>query len=217
MVTMGFDKLRQQMVDTQLIPRGIADPRVLEAFRKVPRHLFVPERIQDSAYDDCALPIGEEQTISQPYMVAAMTEQLKLKGNETVLEVGTGSGYQAAILAELCQKVITIERLQSLSNKAEEIVRQAGYTNVEFVTGDGTLGYPKASPYDRIIVTAGCPRIPDPLVEQLKNKGRLVLPVGSTYQQVLTTVFKAGQEILTEESIPCVFVPLIGKFGWQQV
>ncbi|MBU1026104.1 MAG: protein-L-isoaspartate(D-aspartate) O-methyltransferase [Candidatus Margulisbacteria bacterium] len=214
---MDYDKLRQQMVDLQIISRGISDPRVLDAFRRVPRHIFVPEDMRDSAYSDCALPIGNGQTISQPYMVAAMTAQLKLKGNETVLEIGTGSGYQAAILSQLCQRVITIERVESLLEKAKKIIQQTGYNNIKFVTGDGTLGYPDSAPYDGIIVTAGCPRIPQPLVDQLKDKGRLVLPVGSTYQQVLTTVFKAGNEILTEESIPCVFVPLIGKFGWREV
>ena len=203
------------MVDTQLIPRGISDTKVLDAFRKVPRHLFVPEHIRASAYDDCALPIGEGQTISQPYMVAVMTEQLKPQGDESVLEVGTGSGYQAAILAELYQKVYTIERLAALSQRAEKIVKDAGCTKVEFVVGDGTCGYSKASPYQGIIVTAGCPEIPQPLVDQLSEGGRLVLPVGDRYQQVLTTVTKLADKIRTEESILCVFVPLIGKFGWK--
>jgi protein-L-isoaspartate(D-aspartate) O-methyltransferase len=203
------------MVDTQLIPRGISDPKVLDAFRKVPRHPFVPEYIRTSAYDDCALPIGEGQTISQPYMVAVMTEQLRGRGDENVLEVGTGSGYQAAILAELYRKVYTIERLEGLSRRAEKIVKEAGYANVEFIIGDGTAGYSKASPYQGIIVTAGCPEIPQPLVDQLGEGGRLVLPVGDRYQQVLTTVTKLADKIKAEESILCVFVPLIGKFGWK--
>ncbi len=203
------------MVDTQLIPRGISDPRVLNAFRKIPRHLFVPENIRASAYDDCALPIGEGQTISQPYMVAVMTEQLKLQGDERVLEIGTGSGYQAAILAELCKKVYTVERVESLSRRARKNIKDAGYDNVEFVVGDGTLGYLEASPYEGILVTAGCPEIPESLVNQLKDGGRLVLPVGDRYQQILTTMTKSGDKIKTEESILCVFVPLIGKFGWK--
>jgi protein-L-isoaspartate(D-aspartate) O-methyltransferase len=211
---MDFEKLRQEMVETQLIPRGISNQRVLGAFRAVPRHLFVPEKIRASAYDDCALPIGEGQTISQPYMVAVMTEKLKLKGNETVLEIGTGSGYQAAILAGLCKKVYSVERIKALSERAAQKVREAGYTNVEFVVGDGTLGHPPAAPYHAIIVTAGCPQIPEPLIEQLKDGGRLVIPVGDVFQQILTTITKHESSLKTEESVPCVFVPLVGKLGW---
>lgn len=212
---MNDEILRQEMVETQLIPRGISDKRVLEAFRKVPRHLFIPESVRRSAYDDCALPIGEGQTISQPYMVAVMTEQLKLKGDETVLEIGTGSGYQAAIIAELCKKVYSVERHKVLAERAEEIMKSQGYSNIEFIIGDGTEGYAQAAPYDAIIVTAGCPEIPKPLVEQLKDGGRLVIPVGDVYQQLLTTVSKHGTKFETEESVPCVFVPLVGKFGWK--
>ncbi|MFC1571639.1 protein-L-isoaspartate(D-aspartate) O-methyltransferase [Candidatus Margulisiibacteriota bacterium] len=205
---MDCNQLRQQMVESQLVPRGISDNRVLNAFRKVPRHLFVPENVRNSAYDDCALPIGEGQTISQPYMVAVMTEKLALQGSETVLEVGTGSGYQAAILAELCKKVYSIERIQSLSQRVQKI------TNVEFVVGDGTQGFSDAAPYDGIIVTAGCPEIPKPLLEQLKDGGRLVIPVGDRFSQILTTLTKNGTEFAAEESVPCVFVPLVGKHGW---
>jgi len=211
----NFELLRNEMVDTQLIPRGISDPRVLGAFRKVPRHLFAPENIRASAYDDAALPIGEGQTISQPYMVAIMTELLKLKGNEKVLEVGTGSGYQAAILAELCRKVITIERIEKLSERAAKVLKEIGYSNLEFVVGDGTLGYSKEAPYDGIIVTAGCPEIPPPLIDQLAEGGRLVIPVGERYLQTLTIATKEKGKISIEESIGCVFVPLIGKYGWQ--
>lgn len=212
---MNLEELRREMVETQLTPRGIYDKKVLDAFHKVPRHLFVPENVRASAYDDCALPIGEGQTISQPYMVAVMTEQLKLKGDEKVLEIGTGSGYQAAILAELSKKVYSIERVEVLSKRAEKAVKELGYTNVEFVVGDGTQGYAEAAPYDGIIVTAGCPEIPKPLIEQLKDGGRLVIPVGDRYQQILTTVIKQGSKIITEESVPCIFVPLVGKFGWR--
>jgi protein-L-isoaspartate(D-aspartate) O-methyltransferase len=148
-------------------------------------------------------------------MVAIMTEKLNLKGEEKVLEIGTGSGYQAAILAELCKEVYSIERVETLSKRAEQKVRDAGYTNVEFIVGDGTQGYSEAAPYDGIIVTAGCPEIPQPLVDQLKDGGRLVIPVGDIFQQILTTLTKRGEEFTTEESIPCVFVPLVGKFGWK--
>lgn len=212
---MDFDQLRQEMVETQLIPRGISDQRVLAAFRQVPRQEFLPENISSAAYDDRALPIGENQTMSQPYMVAVMTEKLKLKGNETVLEVGTGSGYQAAILAELCQKVYTIERFADLSQQAKEAVQKVGCTKVEFIVSDGTEGYDKAAPYDAILVTAGCPGLPKPLIEQLKDGGRLVIPVGDAFQQILTTVTKQGNKTSVEESVPCVFVPLVGKFGWK--
>ena len=195
---MDFEEFRQKMVDTQLIPRGISDKKVLDAFRKVPRHLFVPENVRHSAYDDCALPLGEGQTISQPYMVAVMTEQLKLKGNETVLEIGTGSGYQAAILSELCKKIYTIERVEILSKRAEKNLKELGSTNLEFIVGDGTQGYSEAAPYAGIIVTAGCPEIPKPLLEQLKDGGRLVIPVGDKYQQILTTAVKEGSKIIDE-------------------
>lgn len=203
------------MVEVQLISRGIRDERVLNAFRKVPRHEFVPENIRASAYDDGALPIGEGQTISQPYMVAIMTELLKLKGNEKVLEVGTGSGYQAAILAELSRKVYSIERIAILSDRAKKILEKTGYSNIEFIVGDGTEGYAKEAPYDGIVVTAGCPDIPRPLVDQLAEGGRLVLPVGETFLQTLTVVTKEKGKIRTEGSIGCVFVPLVGKYGWK--
>ncbi|MFH1347254.1 MAG: protein-L-isoaspartate(D-aspartate) O-methyltransferase [Candidatus Margulisiibacteriota bacterium] len=212
---MDFEQLRKAMVETQLIPRGIADPRVLKTFKKVPRHEFIPEKIQSSAYEDRALPIAENQTVSQPYMAAVMTENLQLKGNETVLEVGTGSGYQAAILAELCKKVYSIERFESLSLHARATAKNLGYTNIEFIIGDGTEGYSQAAPYDRILVTAGCPGIPKPLIEQLKDGGRLVIPVGDVFQQILTIVTKEGDKTSIEESVPCVFVPLVGRFGWK--
>lgn len=203
------------MVETQLVPRGISAPRVLDAFRLVPRHGFVPENMRDSAYDDSALPIGEGQTISQPYMVAIMTELLRLKGEEKVLEVGTGSGYQAAILAELCKKVYTLERLDTLSQRAKILLQGLGYSNIEFLVGDGTEGYAPAAPYDGIVVTAACPEAPQPLVDQLAEGGRLVIPLGEKYLQTLTVITREKGRIKTEESIGCVFVPLIGKYGWK--
>ena len=203
------------MVEAQLIPRGINDPRVLGAFRQVPRHKFVPEKLRDSAYDDCALPLGKGQTVSQPYMVAVMTQELGLNGGESVLEVGTGSGYQTAILAKLCKKVYSVERIESLSRHADEILKGEGYTNVETVVGDGTEGFAAAAPYDAIIVTAGCSEIPPPLIEQLKDGGRLVIPLGDNYQQVLTTITKKGGKLESKKSVPCIFVPLVGKFGWK--
>jgi protein-L-isoaspartate(D-aspartate) O-methyltransferase len=213
---MDFEKLRAEMVESQLKARGITNNRVLEAFRKVPRHLFVPKNIIGSAYDDCALPIGDGQTISQPYMVAIMTELLELKGDEKVLEVGTGSGYQAAILAELAKKVITMERVPALAERAKKLLAEMGYGNVEVRMGDGTEGYPLEAPYDGIVVTAACPDIPPPLIEQLAEGGRLVLPVGERYSQILTLVRKEKGKITTEPSIGCIFVPLIGKFGYRE-
>ena len=206
---------RETMVKHQLMTRGIADQRVLDAFTKVPRHEFVPDSLKDSAYDDRALPIGNDQTISQPYMVAIMTEQLALKGNEKVLEIGSGSGYQTAILAELAKEVISIERIIGLSQQAESIIKKLGYKNIKFVVGDGTEGFSKAAPYDAIIVTAACPDIPQPLLDQLNEGGKLAIPVGDPYRQILTTVTKQKGKLIKEESVPCVFVPLIGKYGWK--
>jgi protein-L-isoaspartate(D-aspartate) O-methyltransferase len=211
---MDFDQLRAEMVNEQLITRGITDKRVLDAFRKVPRHLFIPENLRNSAYDDCALPIGSGQTISQPYMVAIMTEKLEIKGPEKVLEVGTGSGYQAAILAELAQKVVSIERHASLSENAQKILLELGYTNVEMRIGDGTEGFVQEAPFDTIIVTAACPAPPPPLIDQLAEGGRLVLPVGDRYLQNLTIIRKIKGKIETESSIGCMFVPLLGRFGF---
>ncbi len=209
-----FENQRRDMVDYQLISRGISDQRVISVMKKVPRHKFVPENIRDASYEDCALPIGEGQTISQPYMVAIMTELLDLTGNEKVLEIGTGSGYQAAILAELSSKVYSIERIKLLAERAKKVLEELGYKNIEIIVGDGSQGYEKTSPYDGIIVTAGCPDIPKTLVEQLAEGGRLVIPVGERFHQILTKVIKHGTETTVEEGIGCVFVPLIGKYGW---
>jgi protein-L-isoaspartate(D-aspartate) O-methyltransferase len=209
------EALRAHMVDTQIKARGIKDDRVLDAMRKVPRHLFVPADGLEAAYSDRPLPIGSGQTISQPYMVAAMSEALGLKGPEKVLEVGTGSGYQAAVLAELARRVITTERVPELAEEARKTLRDLGYANVEVILTDGSKGYPAEAPFDAIMVTAGAPEIPGVLVEQLAEGGRLVIPVGSSYQQTLMRLTKRGGEEKTEALEGCVFVPLIGEYGWK--
>ena len=213
---MEYQELRELMVETQLIPRGIKDQRVLDAMRKVPRHVFAGAQNTALAYDDMALPIGEGQTISQPYMVAVMTELLHLKGDEKVLEIGTGSGYQGAVLADLAREVYTIERIGVLADSAAEKFRSLSYDNIHVLTGDGTLGWPEAAPFDRIIITAASPKIPDPLLEQLAVKGILVIPVGSRFSQQLLKIMKTGHGLIEEYHTPCVFVPLIGKYGWEQ-
>ncbi|MBS1112296.1 MAG: pcm [Nitrospirae bacterium] len=212
---MDFEALRKFMVQTQLIPRGIRDRRVLDAMQKVPRHLFVDEAMQFKAYDDMALSIGENQTISQPYMVAIMTELLELKGDEKVLEIGTGSGYQAAILAELAKEVFSVERIASLAGLAEERLHAIGYTTIHIKIDDGTLGWLEESPFDRIIVTAGAPKVPEPLTGQLSENGILVAPVGDRFSQQLVKMQKIKGTIMEEFHTPCVFVPLIGKHGWE--
>jgi protein-L-isoaspartate(D-aspartate) O-methyltransferase len=210
-----FLSLRQAMVEGQIISRGIKDPRVIQAFFKVPRHKFVQTDDISQAYEDHPLPIGEGQTISQPYMVALMSECLNLKGEERVLEIGTGSGYQAAILSELAQEVYTIERFPVLFERSRSILAELGYKNVQIKLGDGTLGWLEFSPYHGIIVTAASPGIPESLVEQLKEKGRLVIPLGESFSQVLTVVEKFKDKIQTREICGCVFVPLVGEHGWQ--
>ncbi|MDZ4383909.1 MAG: protein-L-isoaspartate(D-aspartate) O-methyltransferase [Nitrospirota bacterium] len=209
-----FEELRNRMVDEQLIPRGIKDPRVLSAMRKVPRHIFVGEAALEHAYGDHAIAIGEGQTISQPYMVGVMTEALDLHGDERVLEVGTGSGYQAAVLAELVRHVYSIERIAELAVRARRLLDGLGYQNVSIKVFNGTLGWKEESPFDRIIVTAGAPEVPAALVEQLAEGGRLIIPVGDRYSQMLTRVGKKAGEIIKTELFPCVFVPLIGEHGW---
>lgn len=202
------------MVDEQIIPRGIKDGRVLSAMRRVPRHIFAGKELEWRAYGDNALPIGEGQTISQPYMVAVMTEALELKGDEKVLEIGTGSGYQAAVLAQLARSVYTMERIVSLSVRAERLMYELGYHNVVFRVSNGTLGWKEEAPFDGIIVTAGAPEIPEALVDQLSDGGRLVIPVGDRYSQVLKKVVKTAKGIVTTHLLSCVFVPLIGDYGW---
>jgi protein-L-isoaspartate(D-aspartate) O-methyltransferase len=213
---MDWENQRDQMVKRQLVSRGIKDERVLAAMRKIPRHFFVPENLRESAYHDGPLYIGEGQTISQPYMVALMTECLDLKGGEKVLEVGTGSGYQTAILAELAENIYTIERVPILLEKAQQVLTHLGYTTIKFKGGDGTYGWREKSPFDGIIVTAAAPDISQVLVEQLNDGGVLVIPVGSRYAQTLYKVAKKGDKTEKEKRTLCVFVPLIGKYGWKE-
>jgi protein-L-isoaspartate(D-aspartate) O-methyltransferase len=213
---MDFEALRKRMVATQLVPRGIRDPHVLRAMGKVPRELFVPGNLQENAYSDNALPIAKGQTISQPYIVALMTEALELEGDERVLEVGTGSGYQAAILAEISCEVYTVERIPALSEKAEETLDHLGYRNIRFKVYDGTLGWPEHSPYDAVIVTAGAPDIPDPLVQQLKKGGRLVVPVGDRLGQDLIKVIKKKGKTVRQNLGGVRFVSLVGEHGWEE-
>ena len=213
---MDFEALREFMVQTQLIPRGIHDKRVLNAMRKVPRHLFVDEPMQFKAYDDMALSIGENQTISQPYMVAIMTELLELKGDEKVLEIGTGSGYQAAILAELAEEVYSIERIPPLAKRARKVLDSLKYTNIIIRIGDGTNGLKEFSPYDGIITTAAAPEAPDPLLLQLDIGGRLIIPIGDEYTQDLKMYVKEAEDTYREQSLGgCRFVKLIGEHGWK--
>lgn len=209
-------QMRANMVEYQLRRRGIKDERVLQAFMKVPRHKFVQPKDLWRAYEDYPLPIGYGQTISQPYIVAVMTELLELKGDERVLEVGTGSGYQAAILAELSKEVFTIERIPELAQRSQKLLRELGYENVRVVVGDGSKGLPQFAPYDAIIVTAAAPKPPKPLLEQLKEGGRLVIPIGTHKLQDLTRITKIGSEFKTENFGPCLFVPLIGEEGWRE-
>ncbi len=210
----AFADLRRAMVEEQIRSRGIVSPRVLEAMLAVPRHLFVPPELASRAYADQPLPIGEGQTISQPYMVAAMTDALELTGSERVLEVGTGSGYQAAVLSLLAAEVYTVENHASLAQVARERLEQLGYENVRVCAGDGTLGLPEAAPFEAIVVTAAAPRVPPPLLEQLADGGRLVVPVGSAEQQELLQVRKKGAEITSRVVNYCRFVPLVGSYGW---
>ncbi|MDK2915557.1 MAG: protein-L-isoaspartate(D-aspartate) O-methyltransferase [Euryarchaeota archaeon] len=210
-----YQREREEMVEFQIRARGIGNERVLAAMQKVPRHLFVPKTWERAAYEDRPLPIGEGQTISQPYIVAVMTEQLEIRPRDRVLEIGTGSGYQAAILAELAAKVISVERLPGVADRARENLARAGVTGVEIVVGDGTQGYPPEAPYDAIIVTAASPSIPKPLIDQLAEGGRLVAPVGPRDCQDLVKLVKREGRVETIPLGGVCFVPLIGQFGWQ--
>ncbi len=211
-----FATARRRMVDAQLIARGVRDPEVLRALGRVPRHLFVEEALRDRAYGDGALPIGHDQTISQPFMVATMTEALQLQGGEKVLEIGTGSGYQTAVLAEIAERVFSVERLAPLYRRARALLDRLGYHNVVLRHGDGTLGWRDHAPYDAIVVTAGAPHVPRELRDQLAIGGRLVIPVGERRQQNLVRITRGAREDKREMLGGCVFVDLIGSDGWAQ-
>lgn len=210
-----FAASRRAMVLEQIRRRGIGSPRVLEAMLAVPRHKFVPAESRTLAYADHPLPIGEGQTISQPYMVAVMADALALTGSERILEVGTGSGYQAAVLSLLAREVFTVESRTSLALAARQRLAQLGYLNVDVHAGDGTLGLPELAPFDAIVVAAAAPRVPPPLLEQLAEGGRLVIPVGQSEQQELLEVRKTRGETTSRALHYCRFVPLVGRYGWR--
>jgi protein-L-isoaspartate(D-aspartate) O-methyltransferase len=213
----SFETERELMVARQLQSRGIRDRRVLSAMRRVPRHLFVGSGQEDQAYDDCPLPIGENQTISQPFMVATMLADLHLSGIERILEVGTGSGYNAALLGELATEVVSIERIAVLAQRARELIAQLGYKNVQIEIGDGTLGWIERAPYDGIVVTAGAPHVPNALLDQLAVGGRLIIPVGGRIGQVLEIhLKKTATQIDVQTDTACRFVSLIGEDGWDR-
>jgi len=206
---------RERMVQEQAVARGIQDPRVIAALRKIPRHLFVDLGIVNRAYDDSALPIGEKQTLSQPYMTARMVEALSLSGEEKVLEIGTGSGYQTAVLAELCFNVFSVEKIRVLSRKARALLDRLGYQNIALHVGDGTIGWSEHAPYDGIIVSAGSPSVPQPLLEQLGEHGRLLIPIGDEQTQTLVRVSRRPSGFHQEQLGECKFVKLFGKYGWR--
>ena len=209
-----LNQARELMVSEQIARRGVTSPRVLEAMRSVPRHRFVPEDSQAYAYDDYPLPIGQGQTISQPYIVALMTQLLQLEGNEVVLEIGTGSGYQAAVLASIAKTVHSVEMLPELSERAARILSELGYSNILLHVADGSLGWPTAAPYQGILVTAAAPKPPQALLDQLAEGGRIVIPVGDRGNQVLQVWENANGGFSHEDIIPVAFVPLRGKEGW---
>lgn len=209
-----FQIARKRMVEGQIARRGITSPRILEAFLDTPRHLFIPKIQHLFAYEDGPLPIGKGQTISQPYIVAYMTEHLNLGGEERVLEIGTGSGYQAAILGKLAAEVHTVERHPSLAKRAAQLLADLGYENIQVHLGDGTRGLPDFAPYDAIMVTAAAPDVPNPLLDQLADGGRLIMPVGGRGGQMLHLYQRRGEEIIRDNLTPVAFVPLIGDHGW---
>ncbi|MDD1661061.1 MAG: protein-L-isoaspartate(D-aspartate) O-methyltransferase [Methanomicrobiales archaeon] len=211
-----FTEDRRRMVEQQIRARGIRNERVLAAIEKVPRHIFVPEDARRMAYDDRPLPIGDGQTISQPYIVALMTDLLDPHIGDRILEIGAGSGYQAAILAELASEVITIERIPAVAARARRNLSTAGSRPIEVIVGDGTLGYPQKAPYQGILVTAGTPEVPPPLIGQLADGGRLVAPVGPHGIQELVRIVREGERIRRESHGGVVFVPLIGEHGWRE-
>lgn len=212
-----FTIARRRMVAEQVVARGITDSRVIDAMLKVPRHKFVEEALEGKAYQDAPLPIGEKQTISQPYMVAVMSEALNLKGFETVLEVGTGSGYQAAVLALLADRVFSLERIPALARRARKILDECGFSKVNIRLADGTHGWQDMAPFDAIVVTAGAPEVPQNYLDQLTVGGRLVIPVGGRDSQVLMRIKRTGEREYEEERLlGCRFVPLIGNHGWNE-
>jgi len=213
----NFSIARRRMVEDQVVARGVRDPRVIDAMLKVPRHKFVEEALESQAYQDAPLPIGERQTISQPYMVAVMSEALALDGTETVLEVGTGSGYQAAVLALLADRVFTLERIPALARRARKTLDACGYCKVNIRLADGTLGWQEMAPFDAIIVTAGAPDVPRDYLDQLAVGGRLVIPVGDRMSQVLMRITRTSEnEFKEEQLLGCRFVPLVGNYGWRE-
>ena len=207
---------RERMVRNQLIPRGITDKRVLKAMGKIQRHLFMDEALVGEAYNDHPLPIGHKQTISQPYIVALMTQALELAGNEKTLEIGTGSGYQTAVLAELSSRVYTIERIRALMERARHMLQELGYTNILFKSYDGTLGWEEYSQYDAIIITAGAPSVPEPLLGQLADGGRMIVPVGDKFSQELIKITRRKDSYDRKSLGGCRFVDLIGAHGWKE-
>ena len=210
-----YFQARERMVEEQLVSRGINDPRVLRAMAKIPHHLFLESELWDRAYENRPLPIAANQTISQPYIVALMVEALGLTGTERVLEVGTGSGYAAAVLSELCAEVFTVEAVEELALKARILLSSLGYKNVSLLVGDGTLGWKEHSPYDAVIISAAAPCIPRPLVEQLKTPGYLVFPIGEKELQTLVRIRKDKTGIREEYLGECLFVKLRGRYGWE--
>jgi len=210
----GYRRARQRMVDEQLRGRDISDDRVLDAMRETPRHLFIPEDLQSQAYLDGPLRLGQGQTISQPYIVALMTQLLELRGDEAVLEIGTGSGYQAAVLSRLARQIYSLERIPELAEGARQVLQRLRINNVEVLQRDGSGGLPQHAPYQAIVVTAAAPRVPSPLKEQLAESGRLVLPVGSQDGQMLERWMREGDDFRCQRIAPVAFVPLVGEYGW---
>lgn len=215
-MSIDFAVARKRMIQEQLIARGIQEGRLLEVMERIPRHEFVEPGLASQAYEDRPLNIGLKQTISQPYMVAFMTESLNLTGGERVLEIGTGSGYQTAVLCELVKRVYSIERMKELSNRARRTLYRLGYINFDLRIGDGTIGWPEEAPFDRILVTASTPSVPPPYLEQLKKGGSLLIPVGNESDQELIRITKREKGFQEEKLIGCRFVKLCGQYGWKE-